>query len=323
MSETNEGRALPDAPGVWTRFDDYELLVRKLWSDRLEYSGWRGSDQVRGRVDDSNLPTGNWQPATPPAELAALQPCAGCGLREDHKACPAHGTPAYMNPDDPAWGRVHGIIALKTAAITKATNCWGCGKELMAENCWMDDGCPCNTPRGVNDGNQLISDWRREREQKASHELAALRAEVQRVKAAATEEAAERFASTLANINDTCRARGFNAGPSGRSTEDRVIGMAQAVDDLRAALTTAIELAASHAAEMVAMHGELSEANGLAKLADGALVACHRMFKGGSDHVREVAERETAKYIEATKPLPYGGGPTADPQKPGHPRGCA
>lgn len=38
------------------------------------------------------------------------------------------------------------------------------------------------------------------------------------------------FSNTLANINDTCRVRGFAAGPSGTSTEDRVIALAQAYD---------------------------------------------------------------------------------------------
>ena len=28
--------------------------------------------------------------------------------------------------------------------------CNGCGKPLLLENLYCDDGCPCNTPRGVN-----------------------------------------------------------------------------------------------------------------------------------------------------------------------------
>jgi len=30
------------------------------------------------------------------------------------------------------------------------TQCNGCGKPLFLENLYVDDGCPCNTPRGVN-----------------------------------------------------------------------------------------------------------------------------------------------------------------------------
>jgi hypothetical protein len=41
------------------------------------------------------------------------------------------------------------------------------------------------------------------------------------------------FANPLCNINDTCRIRGFTAGPSGESTEDRVIALAQAYDALK------------------------------------------------------------------------------------------
>lgn len=37
-------------------------------------------------------------------------------------------------------------------------NCCGCGKPLEIDNAWMEDGCPCNTPRGVNDLNKTR--WR-------------------------------------------------------------------------------------------------------------------------------------------------------------------
>ena len=28
--------------------------------------------------------------------------------------------------------------------------CLGCGAPLLLEHLFVDDGCPCNTPRGVN-----------------------------------------------------------------------------------------------------------------------------------------------------------------------------
>ena len=31
--------------------------------------------------------------------------------------------------------------------------CNGCGKPLLLENAWMYDGCPCNSPNGINDDN--------------------------------------------------------------------------------------------------------------------------------------------------------------------------
>lgn len=37
-------------------------------------------------------------------------------------------------------------------------NCAGCGKPLVIENAWMTDGCPCNTPLGVNNDNETR--WR-------------------------------------------------------------------------------------------------------------------------------------------------------------------
>lgn len=77
--------------------------------------------------------------------------------------------------------------------------CKGCGKELLAENCWMQDGCPCNTPRGVNDGNQQISDWRQEREQKASYEIEKLSTEL----AAARAERDEAVKDAEALVNES------------------------------------------------------------------------------------------------------------------------
>lgn len=36
--------------------------------------------------------------------------------------------------------------------------CAGCGKELLIDNAWMTDGCPCNHPLGIN--NQNETRWR-------------------------------------------------------------------------------------------------------------------------------------------------------------------
>jgi hypothetical protein len=33
---------------------------------------------------------------------------------------------------------------------TIPAKCNGCGNPLLLENLFVDDGCPCNTPRGVN-----------------------------------------------------------------------------------------------------------------------------------------------------------------------------
>lgn len=53
--------------------------------------------------------------------------------------------------------------------------CRGCGAALLRKNAWMEDGCPCNSPKGVNDGNQWISEWRNEL--RAASESAHLAAE--------------------------------------------------------------------------------------------------------------------------------------------------
>lgn len=37
-------------------------------------------------------------------------------------------------------------------------NCKGCGQPLTVENAWITDGCPCNSPLGVNSMNETR--WR-------------------------------------------------------------------------------------------------------------------------------------------------------------------
>jgi hypothetical protein len=55
-------------------------------------------------------------------------------------------------------------------------NCAGCGQPLRIENAWVTDGCPCNTPLGVN--NQNETRWRllMQLQQKQSHEIERLKA---------------------------------------------------------------------------------------------------------------------------------------------------
>ena len=57
------------------------------------------------------------------------------------------------------------------------------------------------------------------------------------------------LSNTLANINDTCRSRGFTNGPSGTSTEDRVIALAQAYDSALADAKAKGEMIAAIEAE--------------------------------------------------------------------------
>jgi len=61
-------------------------------------------------------------------------------------------------------------IAKSSAFYASAEPCRGCGAPLLLENAWMFDGCPCNTPAGVNDGN--LYRWRLlgELQQKGEHQ---------------------------------------------------------------------------------------------------------------------------------------------------------
>ncbi len=38
--------------------------------------------------------------------------------------------------------------AIKTMQLLRQCN--GCGAILLPENVWMEDGCPCNSPKGCN-----------------------------------------------------------------------------------------------------------------------------------------------------------------------------
>ncbi len=54
--------------------------------------------------------------------------------------------------------------------------CNGCGNRLLLENAWMTDGCPCNTPLGINSMNETR--WRllMQLQQNQSRELEQLKA---------------------------------------------------------------------------------------------------------------------------------------------------
>jgi len=56
-------------------------------------------------------------------------------------------------------------------------DCLGCGEPLQLVNAWMTDGCPCNTPLGVNNPNETR--WRllMELQQSGAKEVAKLKAE--------------------------------------------------------------------------------------------------------------------------------------------------
>lgn len=38
----------------------------------------------------------------------------------------------------------------RLVGVAVGEKCRGCGERLLPENTWMEDGCPCNSPRGVN-----------------------------------------------------------------------------------------------------------------------------------------------------------------------------
>jgi hypothetical protein len=67
--------------------------------------------------------------------------------------------------------------------ITRHPKCGYCGNVLLVENAWMTDGCPCNSPMGVNNSNETR--WRllMELQQKQAAELTTLRTRLAEVEA--------------------------------------------------------------------------------------------------------------------------------------------
>ena len=86
-------------------------------------------------------------------------------------------------------------------------NCLGCGKPLLLENAWMTDGCPCNTPLGVN--NQNETRWRllMRLQQDQSCELAALKKPVEEREIEQVTDACESFAKGASNSLDASMFR--------------------------------------------------------------------------------------------------------------------
>jgi len=66
-------------------------------------------------------------------------------------ACQACGRKEGVEVD--AWGLCLQCRGIRNSVLYGQQNpCCGCGKALVLENFRVADGCPCNSPRGVNHG---------------------------------------------------------------------------------------------------------------------------------------------------------------------------
>jgi hypothetical protein len=60
-------------------------------------------------------------------------------------------------------------------AVGGDTACKGCGEPLKADNAWMTDGCPCNSPLGINsEDGDLQTIRERDAAESAADEMASL-----------------------------------------------------------------------------------------------------------------------------------------------------
>ena len=96
--------------------------------------------------------------------------------------------------------------------------CCGCGKPLLVENAWMEDGCPCNTPAGVNNLN--LYRWRllHELQQQQARENERLRAELATAHNDALEKAEDAMLEVFADMD---RAYLFTSGFDNRIIDAR------------------------------------------------------------------------------------------------------
>jgi hypothetical protein len=111
------------------------------------------------------------QMATPAAPAPASEPtgelptCAGCGLPELHKMCPAHGTPIYMDSSHPAWGNREAIKANAELSRLRA--------ELDPPVCRLQfpDGSVPGNAREAAEGWKRVADELRQRLERAEGAL--------------------------------------------------------------------------------------------------------------------------------------------------------
>jgi hypothetical protein len=146
------------------------------------------TDEVRGALADSLPCVSLGRPGTTSREGGRAvsdqtkpTKCPNCGVAwpffsdvdRDGRFCISCGQ--YPEPPAPASPPVG-----EPAPAPRAGNpnipekCRGCGASLLLENLYVDDGCPCNTPRGVNLKPQHCDLCRTEDCVKPGHRLQAL-----------------------------------------------------------------------------------------------------------------------------------------------------
>ena len=153
------------------------------------------------------------------------------------------GRPAATRDIDAEWPpEPDHVVTRRPAAVTEGAeglwpSCHGCGKALLMENLFCDDGCPCNSARGINLTPKPCSYCGTDNCVKPGHRLAELFGIEGRPAAeiAVTEAEVEDRASASAGDSivdryiecDTCEGGGLSAPPAERESATQAKGDAE------------------------------------------------------------------------------------------------
>ena len=123
---------------------------------------------------------------------------------------------------------IDATISMMESSDKDATEqpCAGCGKPLLLENAWMEDGCPCNTPAGVNNLNLYRWKLLHDLQQKDSRDLAAAQ-----VALAAEHKAADLIAEERDSFESGLKDARAKLATCERDTIERILRGLRSEDD--------------------------------------------------------------------------------------------
>lgn len=135
---------------------------------------------------EANLKDAKWFAILARGSMAfRFGPIAACDVGKIMEQAVTEGMPISFVADmGPVidWELARDLRGYPTVEKAFGETCRGCGKPLLKENAWMVDGCPCNSRKGCNDGNQIVSEWRAEEGNTLRHRVEQLEAELAKLR---------------------------------------------------------------------------------------------------------------------------------------------
>lgn len=128
-------------PGAWCMIPDRQVAIieeRFVHDDRMTEGQVEAILREIDSLDADDL-----------GILTADQPAGGPSVEQLRKVADA----------EDAAGSVSAAGMAADLGMVKPAVCKGCGQPLKAENAWMEDGCPCNSPKGCNQPAGELREW--------------------------------------------------------------------------------------------------------------------------------------------------------------------